>query len=179
MLWTSSCSHSDMFPLDKTYPWKVALREQLVAERPEHTIKSLPSSRASVTEMYEWTLGVYLPRKMPRHFVRVEEEQVMWNRVTDRKWPLKAPEDIDECLRILAVNVETDLLMMEEITDQDSPHCGAWVVRLRSRRTSSRQADVPLSPGKYMLTAICACFPNGLNFVDLIGEPLAKVREVL
>lgn len=33
-------------------------------------------------------------------------------------------------------------------------------------------------PGKYILTAIAVCFPNGLNFINLIGEPLAAVSAL-
>lgn len=113
-----------MFPLDKTYPAKIALREKLIAEHPEYTIKVIPQAKESVTEMYEWIMGTYLPMKMPQNFVKLEEEQMLWNKVTDRKHPLSAPQDLEEALRILTVNIETDLLLMEQVTDKDSPNFG-------------------------------------------------------
>lgn len=141
---TDSCSHSEMFPLDHTYPEKIKLRRQILKDHPTYTVTSVPEAHPAVSEMYEWVFNTYLPLKMPQNFVVLQDEGVFWNKVTDEKWPLQCPEDNDEALRILGVNIEvlslsiwfsalvdcrhmqTDLLVMEEIKDPASEHCG-WL----------------------------------------------------
>lgn len=125
-----------MFPLDHTYESKIALRRQLIKDYPEFTVKSIPESYGAVKEMYEWTIGVYLPGKMPEKFALMDQEEkggrVMWNKITDEKWPVEAPASTDEALRILCVNIETDLLVMEVISDPESPDKGGCSVAQRT-----------------------------------------------
>ncbi|KAM0721264.1 hypothetical protein Q7P37_003552 [Cladosporium fusiforme] len=63
---------SDLIQIDNTYASRIKLRRQIMHDHPEATLACNLEAEQAVSELYEWLMGTYLPKRYPTCFTLVE-----------------------------------------------------------------------------------------------------------
>lgn len=159
-------THNDIVLLDKLYPEHIRLRKRLVEDHPKETYGVHPHAASNIidviAETYDMLLGTILPQRWPQVF-SCSPEKGFYNSVTGEPAPFPCPRSRGglDALKILATNVEEDLLIMTGVNGPDGN-----VV--------------------YVLQAFSVCFPSGFfpqikagMTVDQIHSPVPGFRKTL
>lgn len=149
---------SELIPMDKTYKERIALRQRLLEQHHDIVVAVNESptadtrTRAAVSELYNFVLGVYLPSRYPSMFKL--HENTFENLITGGKWPTSITSDTPtiRALEILAQTTDEEFLIL--IPDISSE---------------------PENP-KYILQAYATCFPSGFNTREKLGLRLADIH---
>jgi hypothetical protein len=134
-------------------------------------VKTNPVATDAVRELYEWTFGVYLPKRFPNMFSLLPQEALdsknahghatgyLHNLVTNEHIPLEPPLDPVEALKVLGSHVDNDFLLLLPTPDADA--------------VPTRVFPTPDPPFPYHLHAYILTFPSGFNTAKKFGLPLA------
>ncbi|KAK6334217.1 hypothetical protein TWF696_002718 [Orbilia brochopaga] len=143
------CTPNDLFLLDSSYPHRIALRRNLVAQDPNTTIGASPQAGNAVKELYNHILCRHLPVRFPDLFAIDTTTSTFTNRVSSDVHPLAPPESAVAALAIIATTVEDDILILQQDPAEDV----------------------------YRLTAFIACFPNGFDSSEKMGMTLREIHK--
>jgi hypothetical protein len=161
--------------MDKTYLERIKLRRQVIAMETKNVVEVNPVATDAVKELYEWVIGVYLPKRFPNMFSLLPHEVLegkqadgqaggyLHNLVTDEHIPLVSPLDPVEALKILGSHVDNDFLLL-----LPTPDPNATLIRVN---------PTPDPPCPYYLHAYILTFPSGFNTSKKFGLPLAGMSS--
>jgi len=110
--------------MDKQYAERLIERQKILDTHP-NALKCLPSAVGMVNELYEYLIHNYLPARYPTMF-RVGAKYTT-NLVTGKLLPSTAPADPIEALRLMAVNIDEDFLMLLPAEDGDGHSLQSFV----------------------------------------------------
>ncbi|KAJ6115836.1 hypothetical protein N7523_006253 [Penicillium sp. IBT 18751x] len=152
---------SELILIDKTYKERLGLRKALLQQHHDIVVAvnedgnkmTETLTRAAVSELYTFVLGVYLPTRYPSMFRR--ENETFKNLVTGETWPatLTTETPTIQALEILMQTIDEDFLIL--LPD-----------------SSPSSADQPI----YKLEAYSTCFPSGFNPREKLGRRLADIH---
>ncbi|RPA83071.1 hypothetical protein BJ508DRAFT_324945 [Ascobolus immersus RN42] len=149
-------THNDVILIDHLYPKHTALRKQLVRDHPRvtHDVhKDAPEGILDViAETYDMILGQILPKRWPTIF-SCSVEKGFHNSISGETCPFPAPRTNGgiDALRILAENVEEDILIMTPVPGPDG--------------------DI------YVLQAYAVCFPSGYFPTLKAGMTMEEIHK--
>ncbi|CAK7240541.1 MAG: hypothetical protein STHCBS139747_001983 [Sporothrix thermara] len=129
--------------IDQQYVERIGERKKILAQYPG-ALGCLPSGEAMVRDFYVFLVTHYLPKRYPTVFSVFEHKRALYNRILDEHLPLEPPTDIVDVLRIIALTVDEDFLMLQPDADGDG----------------------------YALTAFVWLYPVGFDPVDKLGIKL-------
>ena len=161
-----TCSFSEFLDMDKTYPEKINLRRRIIEEQGKNVIDCAPVATSAVFELYEWTIGNYLPKRYPSMFalVTTEKNTYVLNKVLNEQIPLvPLPSSAHECLTILASHVDTDFNILMPYADPNE-------------QNPKRAEPTPTPDHPYHLHAYAFCFPSGFSMPHKMGLSLANIH---
>ncbi len=104
--------------IDRQYAERIRTRQDILRQYPG-AIACLDSGVGMLSELYEFLVQEYLPRRYPTIFRIDSCAGVVENRVTDDKLPLTAPADRYETLQKINSSVDEDFLMLLPSPDAD------------------------------------------------------------
>jgi len=110
--------------MDQQYVERIEERKKILAQYPG-ALGCVPSGVEMVKELYSFLITTYLPKRYPTMF-RLEKT-ALHNLVLEEKLPLEPPADIIEALRIIALTVDEDFLMLLPSPDGDGYSLQAFV----------------------------------------------------
>lgn len=140
---------SDLVAIDKTYPWRIQLRKNLIRDRQSDVLAMNPVVEPAIQEFYKWVTLTYLPTRFPTLFTLTPSG--LQNRVTGDTLPL-TPTSGTEALKLIGGNIDDDFLFL---------------------------LPIPSGPdeGKYRLEGFVTCFPSGFNTPKKLGLKLADIHS--
>jgi hypothetical protein len=163
--------------MDKTYLDKIKLRRELLATQTKNVVECNPVASDAVLELYEWIVGVYLPKRFPTMFSlspsqthsgekdHAQSKGYLHNLVTDERIPLDPPSDPVEALKVLGSHVDTDFLILLPTPDPNA--------------APMRVYPTPDPEFPHHLHAYMLAFPSGFNTSKKLGLPLAGKQVML
>jgi hypothetical protein len=192
---------SELILMDKTYKDRIMYRRQLLKDHHDVVIQvrnegTDPRVRAAVGELYNFTMGFYLPTRYPRMFKLVtaefdkERTQLVQNLVTGELLPtdLSANRPASSALETLAKTVDEDMLILlpqqKRTGSEKKKKNQTGDVRRRNVNASgghSSSADgapatSPTEDTKYVLEAYEVCYPAGFDSRTKLGKRLADIH---
>lgn len=127
--------------IDQQYLERLEERKKILAQYPD-ALGCIDSGVEMVNELYSFLMTHYLPRRYPTMFKL--EHSTLQNIATGESLPLEPPKDRIEALRIIALIVDEDFLMLLPSSDGDG----------------------------YSLQAFVWCYPVGFDPADKLGIKL-------
>ncbi|KAF7547461.1 hypothetical protein G7046_g9000 [Stylonectria norvegica] len=112
--------------MDQQYVERIEERKKILAQYPG-ALGCVDSGVAMVHELYTFLLAHYLPKRYPTMFKLDKQSSTLQNLVLDEKIPLEPPEDIIAALKIIALSVDEDFLMLLPSPDGDGYSLQAFV----------------------------------------------------
>ncbi|KIW35330.1 uncharacterized protein PV07_02032 [Cladophialophora immunda] len=114
--------------MDQQYLERIAEREKIITKYPG-ALDCLPSGRHMVDELYTYLVTEYLPRRFPTMFrlSTSSSSKVLHNLVTAKDLPLNPPDDVQQTLHLIALNVDEDFLMLLPAPDGEGYSLQAFV----------------------------------------------------
>jgi hypothetical protein len=132
--------------LDRQYLERLAAREEILYTHP-NALKCLPSAISMVNELYTYLVNQYFPQRYPTVFTLHATH--LQNNLTSASIPLFPPTDPASTLRILALNIDEDFLMLLPSPDGDG----------------------------YSLQSFIWCYPVGFHPEDKLGLKLRDIHK--
>lgn len=129
--------------MDQQYLERLAERKKIIAQYPG-ALNCIDSGVEMVNELYSFLLTHYLPQRYPTMFKLEHAASTLHNVATGEHLPLNPPKDRIEALRIIALVVDEDFLMLLPSPDGDG----------------------------YSLQAFVWCYPVGFDPGDKLGMKL-------
>ncbi|TVY43884.1 hypothetical protein LSUB1_G002034 [Lachnellula subtilissima] len=146
--------------VDRQYQERCKARHEILRTHP-NALACRPGAEAMVDELYAYLVNDYLPHRYPTIFQFQSQSGApthLLNNVTTDVLPLTPPQDRIETLRLLAVNVDEDFLMLLPSSDGDG----------------------------YSLESVIWCYPVGFDAGDKVGlklrdahKPVPAYKEVM
>ena len=148
---------STLIEINHTYPSRIRLRRQLMAQFPTTTLAANTCATPAVAELYDWMLGSYLPVRFPCMFSAVGHEH-LYARVTD--------ETVARSCEVLSHVLEGDTALkalhtLSSLVDTD--------ICILLPSTSSNETT------EYTLEAYAVAFPS-FNVRALLSRSLAAIH---
>jgi hypothetical protein len=97
--------------MDQQYLDRMAERERIITQYPG-ALDCLPRGREMVDELYTYLVTEYLAKRFPTMFRLSPATRSLHNLITDKHLPLDPPSDVQQTLRLIALNVDEDFLML-------------------------------------------------------------------
>lgn len=140
---------NDYITLENTYLDRIALREKLFDETQFYACDD--SAVGALKEMYRFIFD-FLVKKYPQYFVLTEKETLIHNTITG-KFFSSDPADMkkEEILRLIATNIEEDMLIM-------------------LKNPSTDQLD------EYILRSFITLMPAGFNPMEKLNKSLTAIH---
>ncbi|CAK7212614.1 hypothetical protein SEUCBS140593_001562 [Sporothrix eucalyptigena] len=110
--------------IDQQYVERIGERKKILDQYPG-ALGCIPSGEAMVRDFYTFLVTHYLPKRYPTVFVLGEKS--LHNRILNDHLPLTPPTDIIDVLRIIALTVDEDFLMLQPDADGDGYALTAFV----------------------------------------------------
>ena len=132
--------------MDKQYLERMAERQKILCTHP-NALKCLPNAVPMVNELYDYFITENLPKRYPTIFKLTPT--YLLNNLTQDKLPVTTPSDPIEALRLLAVNIDEDFLMLLPAPDGDG----------------------------YSLQSFVWCYPVGFDAGDKLGLKLREAHK--
>ncbi|CAK7218069.1 hypothetical protein SBRCBS47491_003381 [Sporothrix bragantina] len=141
--------------IDQQYVERIGERKRILEQYPG-ALGCIPSGEPMVRDFYTFLVTHYLPKRYPTVFVLKESKtssknpknakptKTLHNKILNEHLPLEPPSDIIDVLRIIALTVDEDFLMLQPDADGDG----------------------------YALTAFVWMYPVGFDPVDKLGIKL-------
>lgn len=127
--------------IDQQYVERIGERKKILEQYPG-ALGCVPSGEPMVRDFYSFLVTHYLPKRYPTCFALGEKG--LHNKILDEHLSLTPPSDIIEVLRVIALTVDEDFLMLQPDADGDG----------------------------YALTAFVWMYPVGFDPVDKLGIKL-------
>jgi Protein of unknown function (DUF3445) len=102
--------------MDKQYVERMTERQKILDTHP-NALKYLPNAVPMVNELYDYFITEYLLKRYPTIFKLTPT--YLLNNLTQDKLPVTTPLDPIEALRLLALNIDEDFLMLLPAPDGD------------------------------------------------------------
>jgi len=168
---------SELLEMDDTYLSRIQLRRQIIDSHPEATLACNSAAEPAALEMYEWLVGIYLPRRFPTCFELVSKETLsgdgvsaqkdQWeqeqngptqllNKITSEHIPVQTTNPLT-ALRTLGSHIDTDFLI------------------LLPKETKQEEEDD--SQPVYHLEAFSTTFPSGFSTLSKLSLPLSAIHN--
>lgn len=148
---------SDLIAMDHTYLTRMRLRQEILDQNRDVTVRCNEIAQPAVFEFYRWMFGVYLPRRFPTVYRLVNHPaggslQALYNQASDVFIPTAPPSDPLAALRTLGIQIDTDFILL---------------------LPTSRDAE---GAAIYHLHAFVNPCPSGFNLSEKLGLPLSGVH---
>lgn len=168
---------SELIQMDNTYHSRIQLRRQIMDSHSEATLACNPVAETATSELYEWLVGTYLPRRFPTCFELVNIEKFsgeadsvqkhqqeteqnkpthLLNKITSEHIPLQTTSSLT-ALRTLGSHIDTDFLILLPKQDEDSEETDSLSV--------------------YHLEAFSTTFPSGFSTLSKLSLPLSAIHS--
>ncbi|TVY15331.1 hypothetical protein LARI1_G006999 [Lachnellula arida] len=137
--------------IDRQFQERCKARHEILRTHP-NALTCRPGAEAMVDELYAYLVNDYLPHRYPTIFQFQPQKGArpqLLNNVTTDSLPLTPPQDRIEVLRLLAVNIDEDFLMLLPSSDGDG----------------------------YSLESVIWCYPVGFDAGDKIGMKLRDLHK--
>ncbi|CAM1508670.1 Fc.00g055180.m01.CDS01 [Cosmosporella sp. VM-42] len=112
--------------MDQQYVERIRQRREILVQYPG-ALGCVDSGAGMVAELYVFLITHYLPRRYPTMFKIDKLTSTLHNLVLREKLPLQPPEDPIAALRIIALSVDEDFLMLLPSPDGDGYSLQAFV----------------------------------------------------
>ncbi|RDW57793.1 hypothetical protein BP5796_12594 [Coleophoma crateriformis] len=136
--------------IDKQFAERLSERQRILDTHPA-ALGCEPNAVPMVNELYEYLVQEYFPRRYPTIFklTPAEKPTHIINTANNDKLPLEVPGTPMEALRLLAVNIDEDFLMLLPSLDGDG----------------------------YSLQSFVWCYPVGFSPADKLGLKLREAHK--
>ncbi len=112
--------------IDRLYASRIHARQAIIAQYPG-ALACLDSGLGMLTELYQFLITAYLPRRYPSIFRLDSPSSTVRNLLTGETLPLAAPADRHETLRLINRTVDEDFLMLLPSPDGDGYSLQAFI----------------------------------------------------
>jgi hypothetical protein len=133
--------------MDRQFEERCKARHEILRTHP-NALACRPGAEVMVDELYVYLVNHYLPRRYPTIF-QIQPPTHLLNTVTTDLLPLIPPQDKIDALRLIAVNVDEDFLMLLPSSDGDG----------------------------YSLESAIWCYPVGFDAGDKVGLKLRDAHK--
>ncbi|ODV59582.1 heme-dependent oxidative N-demethylase family protein ASCRUDRAFT_24378, partial [Ascoidea rubescens DSM 1968] len=121
-------SIDDLFLIDNTYLTTIDEKKTLLSDQ-NHVNRTIffdkddPVTILAIKEAYNYIVNVYLPKRFPKYFQILPNENLLFNKITNHKIPLDSlyclnTDQINQLLFDLSLQIQEDLLWL--IKDPDN-----------------------------------------------------------
>lgn len=162
--------------MDNTYLSRSHIRRKYIEDERKEIIACTPQGAPAVMELYDWLIGIYLPRRFPTIYTLVSESNTtgapthLKNHATNKLLTL-TPETPEIALEIIGENIDSEFFILEKPLDSSSSPSPA---QDDAQPQSQSQEEKETQP--YRLTAFVNCFPAGFRTLSKLGLTLSGIH---